>query len=280
MSTQRPLFANIQVFVRAALWIFIYTGASFYLPELRNFPFLLICWLAGVIISFIFFFIGGERNFGRNLFISKRNSAGNELSNFSLPLYAGDSINTISLFADRYLVGAFLGTESAGVYSFYSSVALGAYNLANSGVMQVMRPKLVKLYFERRDDDYALLHKECMKKSLLSVILLCLSSAITLSLALPYVSSSKISNNLGLSYVLLIGVIARIASDVQGYVFYTREADSTFTKTVVFAAVILVALNLILIPTLGLYGAAIAFFLTYLSTYVLRTKIISGVERK
>lgn len=273
-STRRPFFANIQIFVRAALWIYIYMSASYFVSELRNLTSLLICWLFGVLISFVIFLLGCEPRFIRNLLLSKRDPSDKRLPSFSLPLYVGDSVNAISLFLDRYLVGVFLGTESAGIYSFYSSVAFGAYNLANASVMQVMRPKLVKLYFDGRDYDYAQLHRECMNRSLLSAALLCSASAIVLSLTLTYIGSPKIANEVGISYVLLVGTIARIASDVQGYFFYTRAVDSTFAKTVVFAAVLLVTLNVMLIPTLGLYGAALAFLLTYASSYALRSRVI------
>jgi len=58
--------------------------------------------------------------------------------------------------------------------------------------------------------------------------------------------------------VMLPGVFLRILADVPSYALYAAKADTSLLICNLGSAIVAIVLNLILVPAIGLYGAALS----------------------
>lgn len=277
-NLKKPVFANFQVFLRAASWILVYMLAAWVLPSLRTIDALLAFWLAGVTASFAVFAIRClKRSMPAVASLAPERGMIRQIWQLRT-VYAGELVNALGVYLDRYLIGGMLGSKAAGVYVVFASIGLGIYNLVNTSVMQVLRPYLIEHHSKRDDVLFAQAHRECMKKSLLSVAILSVGCATVFHFGGRYLSQPELTEHEPILWVLLVGGVVRIASDVQGYVFYTRRQDRLFLGTAIMTVIALATLLAVLVPGLGLLGGVLSFTGAYAATFLIRTYLIKVLK--
>jgi O-antigen/teichoic acid export membrane protein len=278
-NLKRPVFANFQVFLRAAAWIIVYMPLALFYGDLRTLDSMLAFWAGGIVVSFLIFLLGCAKQMR-----PKAPHLGNTptgivmLAYRAKSIYAGEAVNALGVYLDRYLIGALLGTKAAGIYVVFSSLGLGLYNLVNTGVMQVLRPYLIEHHAKGDDISFGRVQADCMKRSLASTVTLSLCCGLAFHFLLPRLGHPELASQEHLLWLLLAGIAVRIASDVQGYVFYTRKQDFKFFATACVAPVAFVVLGILLIPVLGLTGGVISFIGAYATTLLVRTRLIRKTE--
>jgi O-antigen/teichoic acid export membrane protein len=75
---------------------------------------------------------------------------------------------------------------------------------------------------------------------------------------LRFVGKAVYEDNLGTFFLLLGGAVIRSVADVPMYALYARHRDLALLGVTLTAFAAAVALNLALVPTLGIQGAALA----------------------
>ena len=192
-----------------------------------------------------------------------------EYLNFALPVVPGSMSSWIVNSSDRYIIGLFLGTAFVGYYS-------PGYALGNIIIMFItplsflLHPVLSKLYDERKEEEV----KNYLKYALKYFLMLAIPSAFGLSLLskqlLTILSTPEIASHGYLitpfvaASALLFGVYAVIAQIII-LVKKTRIIGAIW----IIAAIMNLGLNLIVVPHMGILGAAITTLIAFMLALIL-----------
>lgn len=274
LNLNRPLAANMMHFARAALWALLFMAGALVEPTLRNMEWLMVFWLAGNIVCFAGFF-WLARHWPWRTVQSVDSFKSWVRSNFkvSRTIYAVGWVQTAGSYLDRFVISLFLGLELTGVYVLFLSVASALSNLVLTGVIQFARPKMVRA-FKEKDTAYGAMYMQCMRNTLLACFALGIPAAAVMYVLVPYLDRPLAVEWFHVLWYVLCGFVASSIVQAQNLVFYSQHRDDlTFHYNGIFL-VLMLAFNLILIPILGIEGAAIASIVVPLTLAALQFKKI------
>ena len=191
-----------------------------------------------------------------------------EYLQFSLPLTPNALIRWVTESSDRYLVTYFLGLGQVGVYSAACSIG-NLIQLFVSPLQLILLPELSKLFDEDKIDQVRIY----MSHSLRYFLLITIPAVFGLSaLAKPllgiFTTQDFLSGWLVIPIIALSGLLAGIFQIFVNIMFLVKETKST-TYINIVAAVSNVLLNLLLIPSIGIIGAALSTLISYFLMIVL-----------
>jgi len=194
---------------------------------------------------------------------------------FSLPLLPSGLSYWIYTLSDRYIIGYFLGIKAVGVYS-------AAYNLGGvitfffSPLAITLLPAITYLYENNRIQEV----KTHLKYSLKLYLMLAIPAVFGLSiLAKPLLATLATSEFV--EGFLIVPIVA-LAQVFMGCSIIIWRVPLLFKKTKILGlvsgagAAINVVMNIILVPLIGILGAAIST----LAVFMLRLIIISLISFK
>ncbi len=254
------VLANLLFFLRAGVWPLGVIALGIAIPATRTINYLMYGWLAGLLLTFAILagYAATHGHFQRMGFDWARMRTGIRAS---VPFYLKDMSIASGLYLDRFLVTLFLGIESAGVYTFFWSIANVIHNLCFYGIFQPHLAKLVqaasagKQHFRR-----ALLHVELLTVSF------ALAGAISLIFALPYLlpylNRPLLSTHLMVFNIIVAATLLRLAADAYNYVLLALHHDRAIAIVNMAGVPISAGLYTLLIPLLGLEGAALSYLIT------------------
>lgn len=212
-----------------------------------------------VVIFFILFFsimsqIGIKR---------PRFSRMKEYFRYGLPTLPGGLAYWIVQSSDRYVIGYFLRLTSVGIYS--AACCLGSLVNILSGILGfVLQPALAKLYDEGKMNEVKIILSYSLKYSLALAIPFIFGSAILAEPVLRMFSTSEIASEgyllvpviaLGISFYGFYGII------VQNLLLAKRV--KILATTWLIAAPVNLGLNILVVPRLGILGAAITTLIAF-----------------
>jgi O-antigen/teichoic acid export membrane protein len=191
-----------------------------------------------------------------------------EYLQFSLPLTPNTLVRWITESSDRYLVTYFLGLNSVGIYS--AACSLGSIiQLFVNPLQLILFPELSKLFDENKMDEV----RVYMSYSLRYFLLISIPAVFGLSaLAKPLLGIFTTEDFLSGWFVIpVIACSGLLAGIVQIFVNTLLIVKKTKVPTYInsAAAVLNILFNLILIPLVGIIGAAISTLLSYLFMAIL-----------
>jgi O-antigen/teichoic acid export membrane protein len=185
-----------------------------------------------------------------------------EYLSFGLPTIPVNIAAWVVASSDRYVIGYFLGAESVGIYS--AGYAIGSIPLMLLAVVGfVLPPALSKLYDEGRMSEVQTHLSYSLKYSLAVAIPFVFGSAILAEPVLRLFSNAKIAAQgylvvsiVALSTLILVfGVISHILILVKK----TKISGAAW----IIAAVVNLGLTILLVPRMGILGAAVATLFAY-----------------
>jgi O-antigen/teichoic acid export membrane protein len=230
--------------------------------------FLLLGWaLDGVIIAFL---ISGALIVGISLFLALRR-IGFQLPRFTeiksylkfgVPLIPNVAILWVILFSDRYMIGYFLEADDVGIYAAgYSLANLVSFYLGPLGM--VLYPTVSKLYDEGKMAET----KTYLKYSLKYLMMLSIPSAFGLSiLALPLLrilTTPEFTSGSSILPLLASGLVAYGFYQVCLYIIRLVKKTQLEAYLLGISATLNIGLNLLLIPRVGILGAAVGTLVAY-----------------
>lgn len=261
IQLRRPFEANIVLAILSTSWAIAFMVAAFFVPQWRTINALALFWLAGSLIASIAAAQLLRSHLGRLqlpalpvLVHSVRASA---------MLYANSLASTATIYIDRYLVGAFLSLELAGIYFFFWQVGTAIYNLVNSGVMSFARPHLVSAYRSGNEDEFRRLDLRTARSTLLEALALSLVAAGAIWVVLPYLGRPLLTHYQPLLWILLVALLTRIFAELGALRLYCRSRDSRLMKSTMLSAILTAVLLPAGIWAAGVYGCAVALALMY-----------------
>jgi len=185
-----------------------------------------------------------------------------EYLQFSLPLTPTALIRWVTESSDRYLVTYFLGLGSVGVYSAACSIG-NLIQLLVSPLQLILLPEISKLFDENKIDKV----RTYMSHSLRYFLLITIPAVFGISaLAKPllgvFTTQDFLSGWFVIPIIAFSGLLAGIFQIFVNIMFLVKETKS-ITYINIVAAVSNVLLNLLLIPSIGIGGAALSTLISY-----------------
>jgi O-antigen/teichoic acid export membrane protein len=255
--TSRPIRAYIGVFLRGGIWVYAITPLMLAEPSTRSLGTVLSWWTFGGVLSILFAAFSLRELPWREL-RNKRPDwkwIGAGLRTARPFMLTAVGALTIS-YVDRFMIDGIVGRSALGIYTFYSTIAIGLLSLGAS-ISQQFLPKII-VGFASGVEAYQKVIRSFFW-SMLGVAggLIALAAAIIVPL-LMFLQLKGYAESVGVFFLMLPGVLLRVLADVPSYALYAARADRDLLVCNLGAAVISVALNLIFIPVMGIYGAALS----------------------
>ncbi|WP_248515204.1 flippase [Salinarchaeum laminariae] len=181
---------------------------------------------------------------------------------YSVPTMGTDVARSTLTQADRLLVGAVLGATAVGVYSVAYQVAQGML-LYVRPLSITLFPEFSRLWAEERPrvrdlTITALRYFIALAVPTIGGLWLIGKSILNL-LTTPDVAAEAAP----LLVLLAIGILLQGVSEIYTELFYAADQTSVPLRIQGVAAIVNVALNALLLPTIGIQGAAIATIVTF-----------------
>lgn len=191
---------------------------------------------------------------------------------YSLPLTPNTLVRWVIESSDRYLVTYFLGLNSVGIYSAACSFG-SLIQLFVNPLQLILFPELSKLYDENKIDELTIY----MSYSLRYFLIISIPAVFGLSaFAKPllgiFTTENFVSGWFVIPIIALSGLLAGIAQIFINTLLIVKKTKvPTYINFAV--AVLNVLINLLLIPSVGIIGAALSTLVSYLFMAILCTHI-------
>lgn len=191
-----------------------------------------------------------------------------EYLQFSLPLTPSSLVRWITESSDRFLVTYFLGLGNAGVYSAAYSIG-NLIQLFASPLQLILLPELSKLFDEDKIDQVRIYLSHSLRYFLLITIPAVFGlSALAKPLLGIFTTQDFLSGWVVIPIIALSGLLAGIFQIFVNIMLLVKETKSA-TYINIVAAISNVLLNLLLIPSIGILGAALSTLISYFLMIVL-----------
>lgn len=211
-----------------------------------------------VIFFILIFLIKSQIGIGRPHF-----SRIKEYLSFGLPTIPGNVAAWVVASSDRYVIGYFLGAASVGVYS--AGYGLGSIPLMMAVVLGfVLPPTLSKLYDEGRMEEVKT-HLSYSLKYLLAIAIPFVFGAVILAKpVLRLFSTTEIASE-GYFIVPLIAMSILLYGTyvVIAHILVVTKKTKIMGLIWIIAAVVNLGLNIVVVPHLGIMGAALTTLVAY-----------------
>lgn len=257
---KKILVANILLFVRAGLWVFVLLGLFYSnLSGLFTLNEIFYVWLTfssiNIIISaYIIFkdasFIGFKLQFDWLL-------GGLKVSLIFL------SISMLSKFIEygsRYIINYFEDSAQVGIFAFFSSVSNLIPVVVSTVVIIFQYPELVASYNDKKvfNRKFSVFKKEIFLLSIfLGVVLFFL-----LPFLLDYLNKDSLKNYFSIGIICLIANTLITISFIWHYKLYAARKDSKILLSTGFSFIVFLILSFFLTQQFSVFGSAIALLIS------------------
>jgi O-antigen/teichoic acid export membrane protein len=188
---------------------------------------------------------------------------------FSLPLVPGDMSQWITNSSDRYLIGILLGVAAVGYYS--PAYTLGSTIILISSALTVLLPSvLAKHYDEGNMEDVRTIMRYSLKYYAGIAIPCAFALSVLSKAVLTILSTPEIAaNGYLVTPLVAAGALLLGAYQLLILVVMLKKKTAYIGGVWMASAALNFGGNLILIPYLGLIGAALTTFLAFLLAFAL-----------
>ncbi|MFC3607949.1 lipopolysaccharide biosynthesis protein [Stutzerimonas tarimensis] len=266
-NLQRPRLANALFALQAGGWIYLYILAALVQPALRSLEALLAFWIGGGLLAVAAAAIASSDWPWRQAFSEPiRLGWYRSYLGRAWRLYLSEIVAITNLYADRYLVGAFLSLEFAGIYVLFWQVSNAVCNLVGASVLQVFRPRLIQACRDGDPRAFRRTLRNCARRCAATVAGLVLLSALLVPLLLEHTRQPLAMEHLPLLWLLLAFAGARVAADLSIATLFAQRADGVLLRCNLLTLALTLLLGSLALSLLGIIGAALAAICTCLIT--------------
>jgi O-antigen/teichoic acid export membrane protein len=196
-----------------------------------------------------------------------------QMAFFAFPLIGYELASVILDSGDRLLVQHFLGAQSLGFYSAAYNVSTYIEESLMVPINLALFPIYMKLWVEKgKGETQAFLSRSLNNFLALAVGVGCLA-LLTSSDVIVVLASRKFQQAHSLIPVLVTGLLIYAVHIFLNAALLIYKKTALMTRLVVYACVANLILNVILIPRMGLQGAAVATLLSYLMLVVMMGRV-------
>lgn len=183
-------------------------------------------------------------------------------------LMAG-AVSDVNAKVDIIMIGYFMSDQAVGIYSLAAAVARGMLSFTN--IIQVnFNPVISKLYSEGKKAQLKILIRRLVKNTTLAFIPISAAAVFIFPLALRvFGQDSQYSSSTAPFHILMFGVCLLSGFNICGSLLTQAGFPEYQLYRVVSTLIFNLAANAVLIPSLGINGAALATSASFLLTMIL-----------
>lgn len=191
-----------------------------------------------------------------------------EMLFFSIPLIPNTLMWWLMGVSDRYLVTYYLGLSAAGLYAVAVKIP-SILNIVNTIFFQAWQMSAIE---EADSKDKSAFYTKVF--NVFSILMLALTSLILVFLkpVMSVIVSDVFYESWKYIPFLLLGVVFSSFSGFLGTNYIAAKKTGGVFKTSLIGGLINIILNIILIPLLGINGAALATMVSFFIVWILRIK--------
>lgn len=196
----------------------------------------------------------------------KKKSISKKMLKYSIPLIPSTIFWWITNVSDRYIVAYMLGAEANGLYAISYKIPT-IVTLLSSIFTEAWQLSAVS----EKDTEYRERFFTNVFKSYASLIFISASGLILLVKAITKILVSD-AFYASWQYVpfLVMATTYSCLAIFLGSIYFVEKKSNLSLVTTFFGAIVNIILNIILIPRIGVNGAALATFISYASVFLLR----------
>ena len=268
----RPVLGNFIEFIRSGSWIAIAVTIGLRVPEYRSIKTIVTFWVLGGLLSL---FIGWKPlqkwDWSATWKIRPRLDWMRNGVSVAMPFFISSVALLTIYFSDRFILKQFLGLEQVGLYTFHQSVAGLVYTAITTGVIVILYPKLVRAFLVGNMPQYTQELKNFAIIITSGSIVVGVFLILVFPFAADFMEDPRFLETRSTFLVLLLGSIIQNLSFIPHYDLYARSFDRDLMWATIFAAVMNIGLNFLLIPKFEILGAAWATAIAFLALLVAKT---------
>ncbi len=257
-SVGQPVNSNVIHTVRTGAWVYILVPLMFIYKPLRQINTVWILWFmaSGLSVLMSAWMLRG-RGWGNAIKTPVDWTwikSGIKVVAHYLPVTI--TLMITALF-DRYTLDAYAGKAYVGAYTFYFTIANIVVAFPEAGIATVMSPKIIAEYSFGRMDSFHKMLVLFRNRLLGSIVVTAGAAIIAALLALKfYVREPIYRECLPVFYMLLFSSSLLTLSLWPHQNLYARHHDKPLVIISLVAIIPYIALNLLLVPRFGIFGAA------------------------
>lgn len=231
-----------------------------------------ISYVKAYLISYLIVSLIGLRFFIFNYTPRKKNIISlvnlKNLLKLGLPLVPDALLLMLLTSADRYILNLYVGLAIVGIYSVGYRFSGIINNFIVTPFGQVLSPILFEQFVKSRDE-YKKIMSSIFKYYWLVILTLAIAYFVILKEAYQLFTGAEYMEGYNIIGILLLGIILWGATNFLGTTLIMKEKTGKiflFTSISVFMNI---GLSFILVPKYGMYGAAVATLLGYVSQFIM-----------
>jgi O-antigen/teichoic acid export membrane protein len=261
IARRRIFLSHWLGFLRQGFWPIPVIAMGMLVPQARTLDMLLRVWCAALSVNWLILF-GLLLHNGRWRYVRLEVQQLPTALRGSFLLYIKDISGTFSAFADRFLISVFLGLELSGVYSLFWSVANVVHSLVVIGMLQTHIAPLISAAKDATGRKFRALERRLQVEATAWALTFGGGLAVMMPLFVPYLQRPQMQHYLPVLWLIMVATILRIGADGYAFAIYAFHRDRDIALIAVSGAIASAVLNVVLTPTAGLWGSAIAYVLT------------------
>jgi len=279
IALEKVLIANILLFIRTGIWPLLLIYQLIYTNTLVTLQSVIIYWIGASVIAVLFSFLFLFKEVFSIKFLMDKKWIKNGLKIGAFFFIATIAQKVIE-FSDRYIIDAFLGSKSLGIYTFYFQLA----NVANVAIFTIVTsflyPKIIH-YVNIKDKVNVL---ATIKKMEVNSILFIVIYSIILFLVLPYlldlVDKPELNNHRIILFLFLLGNLFFNLSFAGHYSLMALEKDRLLMWIAIIIGFINFAANILAVIFVGIEGAVLVFLASTIALYIIKNRAVKTYFKK
>ncbi|POE22086.1 hypothetical protein BV923_11420 [Pectobacterium odoriferum] len=264
IADQKPLAANIGLFIRNGLWPFFFIPLIYFNIIPHDLVSVLTAWIIGDLLAvgfFIFIIFNMKISGWQEKVDWKWISTGIKICSVFL---IGTLALRFSSVAERYWLQDLTTIEIVGVYSFFIGISSVVSNFLDAGVIAFKYPKLIKAYTENNNIEYLKVKRELVIQVMAWTTVLVILSLLTIDLVLDFIDKPIYFEYKPIYYITLASTVISCIALLPHYELYAQKKDNVIVVSHVASLGVFVIAGVIILSFDKLYAIPIASLLTQL----------------
>ncbi|WP_378186037.1 polysaccharide biosynthesis C-terminal domain-containing protein [Aquimarina sp. W85] len=272
IALKKPLLANILLFIRTGLWCLILdigflTLTPFKISLINIVSLWLVCAFLSCFCGF-YFYPNITEFFKQKIdlrWIKKGVLVG-------LAMFLSTICLKIIEFSDRYLIAFFLDKKELGIYSLYFQITNVVNVMIFTMYVSFVYPDIIKGVHMKQVDELNKAKNTIFSKTFVIVGIYTVGSFAFLPLFLNYINREELYDKILIFYILIISTLFSNLSFYSHFVLVGAEKEKMILKATLIACVLNITLNFLLVPTIGVYGAAISLLFSNFMLFIIKRR--------
>ncbi|GKW31507.1 hypothetical protein PEC730217_02870 [Pectobacterium carotovorum subsp. carotovorum] len=225
IADQKPLEANIGLFIRNGLWPLFLIPLIYFNAIPHSLTSVLVAWIIGDVLA-ASFFIYIVYSIGISGWQHKINWKWiiNGVKICSLFLI-GTLALRFSSVAERYWLQDLTTIEIVGVYSFFIGISGVVSNFLDAGVIAFKYPRLIKAYANNNKEEYLKVKKDLAFQIVIWTAILVVISLLMVDFVLEFIGKSIYFEYKSIYYFTLASTVVSCISLLPHYELYAQKRD-------------------------------------------------------